>query len=142
MLTNEVHPLRTTLEISDWKETPVNIDRVGIVPLFEAFRDIVPKEHLIGQASLPLCCETTFTSIMSRSSIRIDCGMKLTKSSKPIPLFFRIIFKELKQTRGLFTDGSKSAKGPFGGFSVFNYYEDKGWSYKMSQIAPYLPWRA
>jgi hypothetical protein len=31
MLTYEAHPLRITLEeIIDWKETPVNIDRVGI----------------------------------------------------------------------------------------------------------------
>jgi hypothetical protein len=47
MLTDEDHPLRTTLEESiDWKENPV--DRVGT-----GFRDIVPKEHLIGKASLP-----------------------------------------------------------------------------------------
>jgi hypothetical protein len=39
---------------------PMNIDRVGTVPLIEAFRDIVPKEHLIGKASLPLCCKNAF----------------------------------------------------------------------------------
>jgi hypothetical protein len=32
MLMNEAHLLRTTLEIIDWKENPVNIDRVGTVP--------------------------------------------------------------------------------------------------------------
>lgn len=56
LLTNEAHLIHTTLEeIIDWKENPVSIDRVGTVRLTEAFRDAVPKEYLIGKASLPLC---------------------------------------------------------------------------------------
>jgi hypothetical protein len=100
----------TTLEeIIDWKETPVNIDRVGTVPLIEAFRNIVPKEHLIGKALLPLCCKTTFTSVMSRPSVGIDRGMKLAASSELTPLLFGTFFEEQKQARSLFTDGSKAA---------------------------------
>jgi hypothetical protein len=58
MITNEDHPLCATLEeIIDRKENPRNTDRVGTVLLSEVFRDIVPKEHLIGKASLPLCCK-------------------------------------------------------------------------------------
>jgi hypothetical protein len=54
MLTCEVHPFLTTLEeIIDWEENPVNIHRADTVSLTEAFRDIVPKVHLIGKASLP-----------------------------------------------------------------------------------------
>lgn len=57
MHTNDDHTLRTTLEeIIDWKENPVNIGTVGMVPLIEVFRDIVPKERLTGKALLPLCC--------------------------------------------------------------------------------------
>jgi hypothetical protein len=90
MITNEDHPLRTTLEeVIDWKENPVNTDRVGTVPLIEAFRDIVPKEHLIGKASLPLCCKTTFTSVMSRQSVGIDRGTKLAVSPEPLRDLFR-----------------------------------------------------
>jgi hypothetical protein len=89
MLKNEAHPLRTTLQvIVDWKETPVNIDRAGTVPLTEAFRDIVFKEHLIGKALLPLCCETTFTSIMCIPSVMIDRGLKFAASTKLTPLLF------------------------------------------------------
>lgn len=62
--------------------------------------------------------------------------MKLTASSRPISLQFGTFFKEeLKQTRSLFTHGSKPAEGPFEGFSVFNYNEDKGWGYMTSQTA-------
>jgi hypothetical protein len=45
---NKAHPLHTTLEeIIDWKENPVNIDRVCMGPLIEALRDIVHKKYLI-----------------------------------------------------------------------------------------------
>jgi hypothetical protein len=82
MLTYESYPLHSTLEeITDCKENPVNIDRVGTVPLIEAFKYTVPKDHLIGRALLPLCCETTFTPIMSRPNVGIDGGMKLAASS-------------------------------------------------------------
>jgi hypothetical protein len=114
MLTNEAHALHNTLEeIIDWMENPVNIVRVDMVPLMEAFRGIIPKEHLIGKALLPLCSET---AIMSRPSVGIDRGMKLAASSEPTPLLFGNFYKEeLKQARSLFTDGPKSAEGPFGG---------------------------
>jgi hypothetical protein len=47
MITHEADPLYTTLEeIIDWKECPVNTDRVGTVLLIETLRDIVPEEHL------------------------------------------------------------------------------------------------
>jgi hypothetical protein len=47
-------------------------------------------------------------------------------SSEPTSLQFGTFSKEeLRQTRSLFTYGSKSAEGPFGGFSIFNYTEDK-----------------
>jgi hypothetical protein len=74
MLVNEVHPLGNTFEA-------INIDRVDMTPLIEAYSDVVPKEHLVGKASLPLCCKTVFTSIMSGPSIGIDRGMKLVASS-------------------------------------------------------------
>jgi hypothetical protein len=120
----------------------VNTDRVGTVPLIEAFTDIVPKEHLIGKASLPLCCKTTFTSIMSRPSVGIDRGTKLAVSPEPTPLLFGNFFeKVLKQTRSLFTDGSKTAEGTFGVFAVFDYHENKGWGYRSSRIPPYSTWR-
>jgi hypothetical protein len=112
----------------------VNTDRAGTVPLIEAFWDIVPKEHLIGKVSQPLCCKTTFTSIMSRPSVGIDRGMKLDASSEPTTLLMRTVFEELKQTRTLFTDGSKSADRLFGRFPVFEYHEGKGWGYRTSQI--------
>jgi hypothetical protein len=100
----------------------IKIDRVGMVPLIEAFGDIVPKKHLLGKSSLSLCCETTFTSIMSRPNVGIDRQMKLTTTSEPTPLLFETFFEEdLRQTRRLFTEGQ------LGGFSVFNYHEDKGW---------------
>jgi hypothetical protein len=136
ILTNEAHPLRNTLEeIIGWMENPVNIDRVDMVPLLVAFRDIVRKEHIIGKASPPLCCETAFTSVMSRSSIRISRGVKLAASSEPTPLLFGDFFvEELRQTRSLFTDGSKSAEGSFGDYSIFDCNEDKGWGYRTSQI--------
>jgi hypothetical protein len=109
MLTNKADPLRNTLEeIIDWMENPVNIDRVDMVPLIEANRDIVPKEHLIGKASLPLCCETACTSIMSRPSAGVD--------------------------RSLFTDGSKSTEVSFGGYSVFDCNEDKGWGFIFGKM--------
>jgi ribonuclease HI len=43
--------------------------------------------------------------------------------------------EELRQTRSLFKDGSKSAEEPFEGSSTFDYNEDKGWGYTTSQIA-------
>lgn len=83
MLAKKAYHLCTTLvEIIDYTGNPVNIDKAGMVILIESFRDIVPKEHLIGKASLPLCCETTFTLIRSRQSVGIDRGMKLATSSK------------------------------------------------------------
>jgi hypothetical protein len=134
MLTYKAHPLRTTLEeIIDWKETPVNIDRVGTVSLIEAFRDIDPKEHLIGKASIPLCCETTFIFVMSRSNVGIDRGMKLA-ASEPTPLLFGTLFRGAEANRSL-TNGSKSAERPIGGFSVFDYNEDKGRRYRTLQSA-------
>jgi hypothetical protein len=90
---------------------------------------------LTGKASIPLCCETTFTPIMSRPNAVIDRGMKLTASSESTPLLFRtFLMQELRQTRSLFKDGSKSAELPFEGSSVFDYDEDKGWGYRTSQI--------
>jgi hypothetical protein len=54
---------------------------------------------------------------MSRPSVGIDSGIKLAASSKLTPLLFGTFSKEeLKQTKSLFTDGSKSAEGPFRGF--------------------------
>jgi hypothetical protein len=96
MITNEAQPLRTTLKNIDWKGNPVNIDRAGTVPLIGTLRDIVPTEHLIGKASIPLGCVTTrmFTSIMIRPSVRIDRGMMLAASSEPTPLLFGTFFKE------------------------------------------------
>jgi hypothetical protein len=135
MLTNEDHPLRTTQEIIVWQENKVNIDTVGTVPLIEAFVDTVPKEQLIGKASLPLCSKTKFTSVMSRPSVGIDTGMKLVASSKLTPNLFGIFFEKLKQTRTVFTDGSKSADRPFGDFSIFDYHKGKSWGYRTSQIA-------
>jgi hypothetical protein len=133
------HPLRTTLEeVIYWKENPVNTDRVGTVPFIGAFKDIVPKKHLIGKASLPLCCKTTFTSTMSRPSIGIARETKLAASPEPTPLLLGTFFEEeLKQTRSLFTDGSKTAEGPFGGFAVFDYHENKGWGYGHHKSPPY-----
>jgi hypothetical protein len=58
ILTNEDHPLRTKLEeIIIWKENPMNLDRVDTVPIIEAFKDIVCKEHLIGRtlATIMFC---------------------------------------------------------------------------------------
>jgi hypothetical protein len=46
--------------------------------------------------------------------------------SRPL-LFKTFLEEEPRQTRSLFTDGSKSAEVP--------YNEDKGWGYRMSQIA-------
>jgi hypothetical protein len=89
MPTYEVHVLRTTLKkITDCKKNPANIDRARTVPYIEAFSDIVPREHLIGKALIPLCCETAFTSINSRANDKIDRGMKLAALSKPTPLLF------------------------------------------------------
>lgn len=126
-------------------ENPVNIDRVDMVPLIDAFR-----EHIIGKASLPLCCETALTSVMCRPSFGISREMMLSASSELIPLLFGNFFEEeLRQTRSLFTDGSKSAEVPFGGYSIFSYNEDKDWGYRTSQIASiftleatYLLWRS
>jgi hypothetical protein len=98
MITKEDHPLRTTLEeVIDWKENPVNTDSVGTVPLIEALRYIVPKEHLIGKASLPLCCKTTFTSVMSRPSLGIDRNKarRITRATPELtPLLFGTFFEE------------------------------------------------
>jgi ribonuclease HI len=44
------------------------------------------------------------------------------------------ISEELRQTRSLFTDGSKSAEGSFGGFSVFDHYKDKDWGYRTCKF--------
>jgi ribonuclease HI len=79
--------------------------------------------------------ETTFTFIMSRPNVGIDRGMKLATSSQPTPLLYGTFFEELRQTRSLFTGGSKSAVGPFGGFSICDYTEDKDWGYRTSQMA-------
>jgi hypothetical protein len=88
----------------------VNTDRVATVPLIEAFRDTVSKEHLTEKSLLPLCCETTFTSIMSRLNVGINRGMKFATSSEPTPLLFGTFFEEEpRQTINRFTDGSKSA---------------------------------
>jgi hypothetical protein len=65
----------------------LNIDRASTVSFIEAFRDIAPKEYLIGKASITLCCESTFTLITSRPSVGIDRGMTLAASSKLI-LFY------------------------------------------------------
>jgi hypothetical protein len=82
-----------------------------------------------------MCCETTFTSIMSRPNVRIDRRLKLTTISGPTTLLFGIFFEEeLRQTRRHFTDASKTEEGPLGGFSIFDYREDKGWGYRTSQI--------
>jgi hypothetical protein len=84
----------------------VNIDGVGTVFLIEAFRDIIPKEHLIGKASIPLCWEITFTSIMRRQSVGTDRGMKLAESSETTPLLFGAYFEEeLRQQKSHFTEG-------------------------------------
>jgi hypothetical protein len=141
MIMNETRPLRTTLEeIIYWKETPVNIDRVDTVPLIEAFRDIVPKGHLIRKASLPLCCKTTFISFMGRPIVGTNRRMTLAASSEHTPLLFGKIFKEeLKQTRSRFTDGSKLAEGTFGGFSTT--MRTKAGATGRYKAPPYLPWR-
>jgi uncharacterized protein YigE (DUF2233 family) len=45
---------------------------------------------------------------MSRPGVGIDRGTKLAASTKPTPFLFGTFFKEeLRQTRSLFTDGSK-----------------------------------
>jgi hypothetical protein len=62
MLTNNTHYLHTTLEIIDWKENPVNTDRVTTVPITETFRDIAlrsteqenPCYHSVVKLHLPL----------------------------------------------------------------------------------------
>jgi hypothetical protein len=61
--------------------------------------------------------------------------MKIITSSEPTPLLFGTVFEEeLRQTRSLFTDGSKAAEKPFGRFFVFDDNEDKSWGYRTSQI--------
>jgi hypothetical protein len=114
MLKYEAHPLRTTLEeITDRKENPVNIDRVGTIPPTEAFRDTVPKEHLIGKATIPLRFETTFSCIMSRPNVGMDRGMKLVSSSEPTPLLLGTVFEEeLSLTTILFTHAPNQQKSP------------------------------
>jgi hypothetical protein len=73
---------------------------------------------------------------MSTPDVGIDRGMKPGASPEPTHLLFGNFFKmELKETRSRFTDGSKAAERPFGGFSVFDYHEDKDWDYRTSQIA-------
>jgi hypothetical protein len=52
------------------------------------------------------------------------------------PSSLQDLFEEgLRQTRSLFTYSSKLAEGPFGGFSILNYSDNKGWGYRTSQIA-------
>jgi hypothetical protein len=113
IFTNEDHPLSNTLEeVIEWKVNTMSTDRIGTAPLIEAFRDIVPKEHLIGIASLLLCFKTTFTSGMSRPNVEIDRGVKLAASSEPTPLLFvNFCEEELKQTRSR-SDGSTATERP------------------------------
>jgi hypothetical protein len=104
----------------------VNIVKVDTVPVIEAFRNIVPKKHLIGKASLPLCFTITFTCTMSRPM----SGTKLAASSKPTSLLFGTFYEEERMpTWILFSDCFKSADGQFGVFSFFDYNEDNGGGY-------------
>jgi hypothetical protein len=72
---------------------------------------------------------------MSTPSVGINCGIKLITSSKLISLLFRTIFKELKQTRDLFTDGSLEV------FPSSTFMRTKSGATRCHKSPPYLPWR-
>jgi hypothetical protein len=68
--------------------------------------------------------------------------MKLAALSEPTALFFGTFFEEeLKQTRGLFTDGSKTAEGPFGEFHSSTTMRTKAAATGHNKSPPYSPWR-
>jgi hypothetical protein len=120
ILTNEAHFFRTTLEdIIDRKENPVNLHRADTVPIIEAFRDMIPMEHLIRKASLPLYCVITFTSIMSRPNVGMDRWMKLAASSEPTCHIFGTFSEEERWLSGAPSLMSPNQqKGPSGVFRL------------------------
>lgn len=105
------HPLNLLMEdTSDTFQNPTVINRLGWIPLLEAYARMESRLHLLSSNSTPMCYSYEYEALFFCPELDIWSGEKLINSTNVCQGFLDMFNRELLSTICIYTDGSKTRK--------------------------------